>query len=245
MKISTGFKSFDKCTEGGIECPSLIALGGRPGMGKTFFLLTLCLNWEEQKIPYMFISLELSKKQMNKRTDNQIPEQYLWDSKDFANVDVLCEFIADTSKSVKIFVIDYIQLLPKGKYPEPYIEMSEIMNKLKLCSIRNDVCIIISSQLSRKVEDRPRSRPYLYDFRDSGVIEESSDLVLLLYRRDYYDSNDRPNEAEIIVAKNRFGNTASFRLLFDRKEGDYFDHPDDDIKKYPKEDEEPFSNFSI
>lgn len=247
MKISTGFKEFDECINGGFECPSVVVLGGRPAMGKTAFLLTLCLNWEEQKIPYMFISRELSNSQVLKRTDDQIPEKYIWEcrGRGVADVDSICEFI-DNSSEIKIFIIDYIQLLMTGKYSDPYIELSEIMNKLKRCSIENEVCIILASQLSRKVEERPGHRPIMSDFRDSGAVEEVSDLVLFLLRRDYYDSNDKPGTAEIIVAKNRFGGDGSVNFTFDKNEGDFFEY----TQLRPKismdaEAEEAFSHFSI
>ena len=215
--------------------------------GKNSFFTYTFLNWEEQKIPYMFISRELSNAQVLKRTDDQIPEKYIWEcrGKGVADVDTICEFI-DNSSSIKIFVIDYIQLLMTGKYSDPYIELSEIMNKLKRCSIENEVCIFLASQLSRKVEERPGHRPIMSDFRDSGAVEEVSDLVLFLLRRDYYDANDKPGTAEIIVAKNRFGGDGSVNFIFDKNEGDFFEY----TKLTPKrcmdaEEEEAFTHFAL
>ena len=69
--------------------------------------------------------------------------------------------------------------------------------------------IICLSQLSRKVEERTGHRPMMSDLRESGSIEQDSDLVIFLLRREYYDPYDKPGEAEVIVAKNRHGGVGS------------------------------------
>jgi replicative DNA helicase len=77
-----------------------------------------------------------------------------------------------------------------------------------------NIPIICASQLSRKVEDRAGHRPMMSDLRESGSIEQDADIVIFLLRREYYDPNDKPGMAEVIVGKNRHGGVGSVQLTF-------------------------------
>jgi replicative DNA helicase len=77
-----------------------------------------------------------------------------------------------------------------------------------------DIPIICLSQLSRKVEERQGHRPQMSDLRESGSIEQDADLVMLLFRREYYDPNDKPGQAELIIAKNRHGAVGSVHFTY-------------------------------
>ena len=74
--------------------------------------------------------------------------------------------------------------------------------------------IICVAQLSRKAEDRLDKTQRMSDLRDSGQIEQDCDAILFVYKRDYYDKNDKPVQAEVIVAKNRHGSTPNANLSF-------------------------------
>ena len=74
--------------------------------------------------------------------------------------------------------------------------------------------MIALSQLNRGVETREDRRPRMADLRESGAIEQDADIVLLLHRPEYYDPNDSPGQAELIIAKNRSGATGSIKLTF-------------------------------
>ena len=74
--------------------------------------------------------------------------------------------------------------------------------------------VIALSQLNRAVENREDRRPRMADLRESGAIEQDADMVLLLHRPEYYDPNDQPGIAELIVAKNRNGATGTVKLTF-------------------------------
>lgn len=241
MKISTNFKDIDALIEG-LECPLLVAIGGRPGMGKSFFLLNLCLQWDKELIKYKFVSLEMTKDQIYKKMKNKIKIENFLDSRTIHDIDEFCHFVRQNTDT-KIFILDYLQLLNTGKYADIYEEVSDIMNRLKRCSLENEVCIIFSSQLSRKVEERQGHRPCFSDFRDSGVIEENCDLILFLLRRDYYDVNDKPGICEVIVAKNRFGNIGILNLNFDRNTGMYDECKNLKKKNFSSENELAFSTF--
>lgn len=125
------------------------------------------------------------------------------------------------SYGIGFLVIDYLQLISgsgnnRGA-ENRQSEISEISRMLKNLARELNIPILCLSQLSRKVEDRQGHRPMMSDLRESGSIEQDSDLVMFLLRREYYDPNDKPGMAELIVAKNRHGGVGNINLTF-RKE---------------------------
>ena len=117
-----------------------------------------------------------------------------------------------------LVVIDYLQLMTSagdtrrgGENRQQVV--SDISRMLKVMAKELDVPVLCLSQLSRANERRDDKRPMLSDLRDSGAIEQDADIVMFLYRDDYYDEySDRPNIAECIVAKNRHGETGKVEL---------------------------------
>ncbi len=126
-------------------------------------------------------------------------------------------------EDVALYVIDYLQLMQGGGRSESrQYEVAEISRRLKLLAMELKTPFICISQLSRKVEERQGHRPMMSDLRDSGQIEQDSDVVLFVQRGDYYNPQDKPGMAEIIVAKNRNGGgLPSFLLQFDGKCGKF------------------------
>lgn len=125
------------------------------------------------------------------------------------------------SHNVGCIIIDYLQLISGSGFAKSaenrQTEVSEISRMLKVLARELDIPILCLSQLSRKVEERPGHRPMMSDLRESGSLEQDADVVLFLLRRDYYDPYDRPGQAELIVAKNRHGETGSITMTY-RKE---------------------------
>ena len=125
------------------------------------------------------------------------------------------------SYDIKLLVIDYLQLISgssTSRNAENRVnEISEISRMLKNLARELDVPVICLSQLSRKVEERQGHRPQMSDLRESGSIEQDADIIMLLLRREYYDPNDKPGHAELIVAKNRHGAVGSVNFTY-RKE---------------------------
>ena len=120
-------------------------------------------------------------------------------------------------KNIGMVVIDYLQLIQgsnkRGGSREQ--EISEISRSLKILAKELDVPVIALSQLSRAAEQRPDHRPMLSDLRESGAIEQDADIVMFLYRDDYYNQDsDKKDIAEIIIANLRGGSTGTVELLW-------------------------------
>lgn len=123
---------------------------------------------------------------------------------------------AEHNKELALILIDYLQLMQGGDTDNRVQELSRITRSLKGLARELKVPVIALSQLSRGVEARTNKRPLLSDLRESGSLEQDSDLVLMIYRDDYYNS-DSPDRgiAEVIAAKHRNGPTGTVKLLFD------------------------------
>ena len=115
-----------------------------------------------------------------------------------------------------IIIIDYLQLMSGGKRSESrQQEISEISRSLKAVARELNVPVVALSQLSRAVEQRPDHRPMLSDLRESGAIEQDADVVMFLYRDDYYNKDtDKKNIAEVIIAKQRNGPNGTVELVW-------------------------------
>lgn len=120
-------------------------------------------------------------------------------------------------KNIGMVVIDYLQLIQgNGKRNgSREQEISEISRSLKILAKEIGVPVIALSQLSRAVEQRPDHRPMLSDLRESGAIEQDADIVMFLYRDDYYNQDSEKKDiAEVIIAKHRGGSTGTVELLW-------------------------------
>jgi len=116
-----------------------------------------------------------------------------------------------------LIVVDYLQLMTSGKDMENRVqEVSQISRQLKVLARDLDVPILALSQLSRAVEQRHDKRPILSDLRESGSIEQDADLVIFIYRDEYYnpDETDQQGLAEVHIAKHRNGPTDTVKLSF-------------------------------
>ena len=119
-------------------------------------------------------------------------------------------------KNIGLVIIDYLQLIQgSGKTSSREQEIAEISRSLKILAKELDVPVIALSQLSRAVEARPDHRPMLSDLRESGSIEQDADIVMFLYRDDYYnEDSEKKNIAEVIIAKQRAGSTGTVDLAW-------------------------------
>ncbi len=121
-------------------------------------------------------------------------------------------------EDIGLVVIDYLQLVQAGNSKRGGTreqEIAEISRSLKILAKEIKVPVIALSQLSRAPEQRPEHRPMLSDLRESGSIEQDADIVMFLYRDDYYnEQSDKKNVAEVIIAKHRAGSTGTVELYW-------------------------------
>jgi len=241
--IPTGYSDLDQVI-GGFGNSNLMILASRPGMGKTALALNFATRISKDH-SIGIISLEMSSEQLYERvlsieseiSGSTIREGRVSDEEWNKIIEVepqisrlpiyvqeggcfIQELVAKTrflkeEKGIQLLIIDYLQLV-KSKGETRIIEISNITRDLKNLAVELHLPILCLSQLSRKVEERTNHRPLLSDLRESGTIEQDADVVTFLLRPDYYNENDRPNEAELIVAKNRHGKTGTVSLYFSK-----------------------------
>ncbi len=122
-------------------------------------------------------------------------------------------------RKIDCVIVDYIQLMHvPGKNENRQQEITTISRQLKSLAIAEEIPFVVLSQLSRNVEYRQDKRPQLSDLRDSGSLEQDADVVMFLYREEYYRKDEKDytatNIAELIIRKNRQGDTGMIELMF-------------------------------
>lgn len=124
-------------------------------------------------------------------------------------------------KGLSLIIIDYLQLMQgrgNGKGDNRQQEISEISRSLKALARELNVPVVALSQLSRSVESRQIKRPMLSDLRESGSLEQDADIVMFLYREDYYDPDtENKNITDVIIAKHRNGPVDTIQLYFQKE----------------------------
>lgn len=134
-----------------------------------------------------------------------------------------CRRFKTKHPDLALIIVDYLQLMSSGdgRNDGRQQEISDISRMLKVAARELKCPVIALSQLSRAVESRNDKKPQLSDLRDSGAIEQDADVVLLMFREDYYSENEnndmQDSKADIRVAKNRNGSTGVFHLVFKRE----------------------------
>ena len=246
--VPTGLTDLD-IQLGGMQKSDLLIIAGRPGSGKTGFLLSVAKNAaQKHKKNVAMFSLEMSNQQLVQRliaqetgidthrlrTGRLLDEE--WDVFTKA-IDVLAAthiWLDDTpaisplamrtkcrrlhmEHGLDLILVDYLQLMGSDSRSENRVqEVSYISRSLKVLARELNVPVMAAAQLSRAVEQREGKRPVLSDLRESGSLEQDSDIVMFIHRPDKDDKDmARRNIAELIVAKHRNGPTHSgIELVF-------------------------------
>ena len=197
------------------------------------------LEMSKEQLIYRLITTETNISNMRLKTGNLYKEDWLKLNKTIQNLSSLPLFIDDTpnptiqdikmkikkvifeQNQIGLIIIDYLQLMQNTKFKTETRsqELSQITRSLKNIAREFQVPIIALSQLSRSVENRTNKRPILSDLRESGSIEQDADVVLMLYRESYYNSNpiNTNNSIQLIIAKQRNGPVGTIDLQFDPK----------------------------
>ena len=134
----------------------------------------------------------------------------------YSEKEKLEDILEKAEKGLDVIMIDYLQLMTGSKRADSrQQEMSDISRSLKEIARELQVPVLALSQLSRAVEQRPDHRPMLSDLRESGAIEQDADVVMFLYRDDYYNKDsEKKNIAEVIIAKQRNGPIGTVELAW-------------------------------
>ena len=239
----TGFSALDR-TIVGLGEGDLVLIGARPGMGKTSFAMNIATNIAKssQKNVCVF-SLEMSAEQLASRmlssealvdsyairSGNLTTDQYKKLADAAADLSESNILIDDTTgitvtrmkaklrrvKNLGLVVVDYLQLMQGERNSDNRVlEVGDISRGLKILAKELKIPVICCAQLSRGPESRTDKRPMLSDLRDSGAIEQDADIVMFLYRDEYYKAPGEGEQsvAECIVAKNRHGSTGTVKL---------------------------------
>ncbi|MBA4420501.1 MAG: replicative DNA helicase [Anaerolinea sp.] len=240
--VPTGLTDLDRLL-GGLQKSDLLIIAGRPGTGKTGFLLGAARYAAMTYKKHVAIfSLEMSNEQLVQRLISQqtgIESQKLRSGKlsedewrqfaqavgDLSNTTI---FLDDTpaitplqmrtkcrrlhlEHSLDLVIVDYLQLMSGDTRTDNRVqEVSYISRYLKVLAKELNVPVLAAAQLSRAVEQRADRRPMLSDLRESGSLEQDSDIVIFIHRPDLLDKNtEKQNVAELMVAKHRNGPTHS------------------------------------
>lgn len=238
----TGFDALDNVIVGMGES-DLVLIGARPGMGKTSFVMNIATEAAiKTKKTVCVFNLEMSAEQLANRmlsSEAQIDSYKMrsgnleaedWNaiahaSSRLSETEILIDDTPGITvtamksklrrvKNLGLVVIDYLQLMQGDRRNDNRVqEVGEISRGLKLLAKELKVPVVCCAQLSRGPENRPDKRPMLSDLRDSGAIEQDADIVLFLYRDEYYkEETVDQSVAEVIVAKNRHGSLDRVKL---------------------------------
>lgn len=245
--LPTGYNALDDVLGGGLVAGGLITIAARPGTGKTTVGLNIAERVAAAGNTVLYISLEMSKEQLLARrvgiisglpfgkilrgnlADSDWPRivdaEERMSREEFRIADKPCT-VDDVERHIRscpevsAVVIDHVGLLVNGKGGSRYEFMTATTHSLKQIALSTGVPIIALCQLNRACEGREDKRPTMADLRDSGAVEEDSDVVALLFREGVYlpeAEKPKPWESQpldIIVDKNRHGMTGTVNLNF-------------------------------
>lgn len=248
--VPTGFIDLDKLLRG-LQPSDLLIIAGRPGQGKTGFLLSVAKNAALiHKKHVAVFSLEMSNSQVAERLISQqtgiVSQNLRTGSLDENGFGLLAEAVEKLSETqiflddtpaitpiqlrtkcrrlhlehrLDLVIVDYLQLMTSDTRTDNRVqEVSYISRNLKVLARELNVPVLAAAQLSRAVEQRADKEPQLSDLRESGSLEQDSDIVMFIYRPDEWEDDEgKKNLVKLRVAKHRNGPTDEINLVFINK----------------------------
>ena len=243
--LATGYVDLDAQLSG-LRPANLVVVAARPGMGKSSLALGIAINAALVDEPVAIFSLEMSKEELVQRILSSVAKVdskklqtgqlgdlwprvvdaagkmyrapiYIDDSPVVTVTDIRAKCRRLKRKhGLSLIVVDYLQLMQGTARENRQQEISEITRNLKNLARELEVPIIAASQLNRSLETREDKRPRLSDLRESGAIEQDADIVMFIYRHEYYHPEDAEKRgiAEIHVAKHRSGPVGWVQMTF-------------------------------
>ena len=243
--LSTGYVDLDRKLAG-LQPANLIVVAARPAMGKSSLAVGIATNVAQTGEPVAIFSLEMSKEEIVQRILSSVGRVdsmklrsgqlgplwqrvvdaagkmykapiYIDDSPIVTVTDIRAKCRRLKRRhGLSLVVVDYLQLMEASTRENRQQEISEITRNLKNLARELEVPILAVSQLNRSLESREDKRPRLSDLRESGAIEQDADVVMFIYRHEYYHPEDQEKRgiAEIIVAKHRAGSTGPIEMTF-------------------------------
>ena len=226
--IETGYVLLDRMTNG-FQRGDLIILAARPAMGKSALALNFAAqvaSSESQVYSDKLRSGKLTNEEMSRlyEAGSHLSERkiYIDDTSSIKVSQIFskCRKLKSENGSISLVVIDYLQLITGTRADSRQQEVSDISRNLKILAKEMECPVIALSQLSRKVEERTDHEPQLSDLRESGSIEQDADIVMFLYRSNYYDKDkESQEETEVVdlsLAKHRNGGIGKIQLAFEK-----------------------------
>jgi replicative DNA helicase len=231
-RIESGLFDLDVLLSGGFAPGQLVTIGARPSVGKTALCSGIALAMARQRVPVLYLSLEMTQREMTTRLMSQSGIDGFDHSDALTELSRLPLFIREAAgwtiervetiarqysrrHHVRVVVVDYLSLIrPRDARLPRWEQVSDISRSLKLIALRNDLAVIAAQQLGRAIEDRPDHRPRMSDFRESGSIEQDSDILAAIERPTRPDEGDM-TAARLHVLKHRNGSTGIIDLRFD------------------------------
>lgn len=210
--MKTGLKKLDELVN--IEKNNLIVLAGRPATGKSSLAVSIVNNIAvTQNIPTLIFSLEMSEQTILNKMEST-SNIFINDTAGIS-INKICEEARrmKEEKDIKLIVLDYLQLVSyTGTEITRAEEVSKISEMLKALVEELNITIIVTSQLSKTVDEREDKRPKLEDFNESKSVVQYADIILFLYKDDYYNKEITNNNIEVIIAKNKTGTTGTIEI---------------------------------
>lgn len=247
LGVPTGFLDLDKLLRG-LQPSDLLIIAGRPGQGKTGFLLSVAKNAAlSHKKHVAVFSLEMSNSQVAERLISQqtgiVSQNLRTGNLDESGFGLLAEAVEKLSETqiflddtpaitpiqlrtkcrrlhlehrLDLIIVDYLQLMTGDTRTDNRVqEVSYISRNLKVLARELNVPVLAAAQLSRAVEQRADKEPQLSDLRESGSLEQDSDIVMFIYRPEAWENDEaKKNLVKLRVAKHRNGPTDDINLVF-------------------------------